>query len=158
MEDKAQISPDDEARRDAARTIQVVVEEHFDPGTRVELHLGLPRAVTEAELGRIGAHLHQNGMQDAQVLFGAAYSPDGSVLWENALQVRFTRPSRAARAQFLPFAFVLIAALGLVGITAYLGFKVGQVVEQIGRNLVPLALIGGGTVLLIMWMRQRKPA
>ena len=152
MDDEAQISHDDEAR-----TIQMVVEEHFNAGTRVALLLGLPREVTETQLGRIADHLHHHGMGDAQVQFGTSYNPAGSVLWDNTLRVEFTRPSREAKAQFLPFAFTLIAAMGLVGITAYLGFKVGQVVEQIGRNLVPLALIGVGAVVLIMWMRQRQP-
>lgn len=138
---------------DEARTIQMVVEEHFDPGTRVELLLGLPRPLVGDELDRIAAYLRQHGATDAHVSFGAVSDAE----WPNAIRAEFTRQARNPQAQFLPFVVLLIGAMGAVGITAFLGFKVGQVIEQLGRNLVPLAVLGVGAFLLYTFIRSRAP-
>lgn len=66
--------------------------------------------------------------------------------------IRFEVPRGYAT---LPFWVLLTLAIGAVGITGFLGWRVGDLVSAITKNLVPLALIGGGVFILYGLTRER---
>jgi ABC-type dipeptide/oligopeptide/nickel transport system permease component len=53
-----------------------------------------------------------------------------------------------------PLAVLIIVALGGVGIAAFLGWKVGNVIDALAKYIIPVTLIGvGGLVLAAYVMR-----
>lgn len=133
--------------------IQAVLEEHYNINQKVELLLGLPRELSDAEVAVFEQSLRQQGLQlTAPVQAGIAP-------WPSTLRMEFRRAARNPREiGVLPLAVLLPVALGAIGITGILGYKVGQVIESIGKNIVPLVLIGGAIWLGLVFMKTRVPA
>ena len=123
--------------------LQLLVEEHFDPGEPVEVLIGVPEEVSQDKAQEMQRYMNERGL-DAKVAFGS------SVDWPNTIRLEFTRPqNRRVEAKFLPLALLVIGALGVAGVGLILGFKIGGVLDQVGKNLVPLILILVGGIVLV---------
>ena len=130
---------------DSEQLLQRSIEEHSNPGQKVEVILALPRDLTAEELTFVQQELQSQGVNlTAPVQIGA--TPE----WENALRVEFRRPALKGYS-LLPL-IPIIGILGALGIGSFLAFKTGSVIESFGRNLVPLALITVGGLVLAAWV------
>ncbi len=126
----------------------------YKPGTPVEVFLGVDRDLSELELWQLQQDLVQGGLD----LLSPA-SMGATDWWANTLRLEFRAPYGQGPASIgmLPLAVLIILAAGAVGIAGILGWKVGSVVESLGKYIVPLALIGAAT-LVFMKVAERKKA
>ena len=131
-------------------SLQWQAEEHFSPGANVEAIIGLPRDLSGEELASLEAKLRQSGL-DLIDSPAVGYTSE----WPNALRLRFRRPVRVKGAAFLPLAVLLVLALGGIGITGIVGWKLGDVIEGISKNLLPIALITAGTIIAVAYVKSR---
>ena len=132
------------------KQLHSALQEFLGPGQRGELILGVPNPMGGDQLATLQAYLQSKGFM-ATVDFGSTSD------WSNAVRINFKRPSRSEYA-FLPLALppaaLIIAALGVVGVTGILGFKLGNVLDSLSRNLVPIAVIAAGAMVLIATVKR----
>lgn len=133
-------------------TLQLTVQEHFNPGQPIELLVGLPTDLSDQEVGRVKAELRQQGLPSSVEI--------GSGPWPTTLRFRFLRPARPRGVAVLPLAILIIGALGAVGVAGILGWQVGEVVKGVGdamaRSLIPLTLVVGGIWLFSRYVEARR--
>lgn len=109
----------------SAHALDLHIANHFGPGERVDLILELPRDLTAVELDKVQAELKGRGLElTAPIELGADRQ------WPDALRVQFPRPHRPAGTAVLPLGGLVIGALGAVGITGLLGWRIGDTVMQ----------------------------
>ena len=138
------------ALRSQLDSLQWQAEEHFAPGDKVEAIIGLPADLNATELSTLEAKLKASGLDLIDtVALGA--TPE----WPNALRIRFRRPLRMKGAAFLPLAVMLVLALGAIGITGIVGWKIGDVIGSIGQSLLPIALITAGTIIAVAYVKSK---
>ncbi len=132
--------------------LQAHIEEHFNVGDKVELILGMPAPLTAEEVSAFQSELAAQGLPlTAPVQFGSTDD------WKNAVRVEFRRPSFKGVGA-LPLAVLLVLAAGAVGVVGILGWKAGNVIDQISNYIVPLALIGGGVLIFMKLVESRSPS
>jgi len=130
------------------RALDRALMEFFSPGQKVELLLGLPRDISDQEVARMGQQLVNAGLDLHSIEMGSTKE------WPYALRMIFTRPYRPEGVAAWPLAVLIIVALGGVGIAAFLGWKIGNVIDALAKYIVPITLIGvGGLVLAAYVMR-----
>ncbi|MFH1486984.1 MAG: hypothetical protein ABIH46_13005 [Chloroflexota bacterium] len=130
------------------RSLDVALAENFAPGEPVSVIVGLPRAITREEFASVVSHLRSRGMN----LIRADYVSTSE--WSYALQLDFRRPSRSGYA-VLPLAVLIIGALGIIGIGSFVGFKLGNVMDSLAKNMVPIALIGVAGWVLVTYLGKQ---
>lgn len=137
-----------------AQALQEAVAKNYSPGQTVELFIGIGRDLSIDELSAVQERFAQGGLKLLSPLAIGA-SP-----WPNTLRLVFANPEEPPGVGFilaLPLAVLVIGALGVVGIGAFLGFKLGNVVDSLAKNLLPITLITVGG--LIVWgFLTRQPA
>ena len=127
------------------QAMQLQMEEHADRGQPVTVYLGVNRPVPVDEVAEIQQRVQQAGLRGARVRYGSFNGAD-------ALEITFRRPSRGPGAALLPLPVILVGGLGALTIIGILGFTVAS---QVSRNIVPLAIILGLTIVAIT-VAQRK--
>lgn len=132
--------------------LQRTMEEHFNPGRPVEILLGLPVDLSSTQLDLLNAELRSQGvplLSPAQI---------GSGPWPITLRLAVRRPQRSRGTGLLPLAVLIIGALGAVGVTGLLGWRLGEVISSMGealsRSLIPMTLILGGVWVLTKYMER----
>lgn len=128
--------------------LQRAIEEHYNPGQRCSVVLGLERELTDDEVGVLESELAQSGLR-------AKVEPGMAPEWPAAVRLEFTRPAKVQGVGVWPLAAVLVAALGAVGIVGILGWRLGEVVAALAKNLLPIALIGAATFLMYGFVTRR---
>lgn len=133
-------------------TLQLTVQEHFNPGQPVELLVGLPTDLSNQEVRRVEAELHQQGLRSSVEI--------GSGPWPTTLRFRFLRPARPRGVAVWPLAVLLIGAIGAVGVTGILGWRLGEAMGDIGaamaRSLIPLTLVVGGIWVFSRYVEAKR--
>jgi hypothetical protein len=130
------------------RALDRALMEFFSPGQKVELLLGLPRDISDQEVAQLEQQLVNAGLDLHSIEMGSTKE------WPYALRMIFTRPYRPEGVAVWPLAVLIIVALGGVGIAAFLGWKVGNVIDALAKYIIPVTLIGvGGLVLAAYVMR-----
>jgi hypothetical protein len=115
-------------------------------GKQIEISVNVDRVLSLADLNVIAARLKSNGVRVSNV-----ESSDSGLF-----KIRLENPGVPSSGQYgaLPLVVLIIGALGAVGVASVVGWKVSTVVDQIAKNLVPIALIGGGIFLLYSMVRK----
>lgn len=130
--------------------IDGIIAKSFKPGEKVELILGTPRDLTAAEIATFESSLTKQGITLlSPVEIGD--TPD----WPNALRVEIAAPDYKG-VGMLPLAVLLLLAAGVVGITTFLGIKVGTVVDQVSKYFVPTLLITFGFILGLALLKNPR--
>lgn len=130
------------------RSLDRAVMEFYSPGQKVELILGLPRDLSDQEVDQLEQRLLSSGLLLHSIEMGSTKQ------WPDALRMVFTRPNRPQGVAAWPLALLIITALGGLGITAFLGWKVGGVIDALAKYIIPVTLISvGGLVLAAYVMR-----
>lgn len=120
------------------------------PGSKVELIIGIDRSLSSAELSSVAQELGKSLNLADQIQLGATRE------WPNAIKMTFYNPVKQGGYSLLPIAVLIIGALGVVGVSAFLGWKLGTIFESIGKYIVPITLIvTGGFVLYGFATRKR---
>lgn len=122
--------------------LQHTMEEQFNSRQPVELLLGISRELPDHQVSLLDAELRHQGV----ALLGRVEI--GSGPWPVTLRLAVRRPPAVRGTGVLPLAVLLVGALGLVGITGIIGWRVGDVIKGLGdaltKSLVPITLILGG--------------
>jgi len=132
----------------AVDNLDNVVAKNFKPGSRVEMYLGIPRELTAEELTSYQQSLEANG---AKLMAPVEIGDYGNQ--PHVLKVALQAPSYSG-VGVLPLVVLLVLALGVVGIAAYTGVTIVNVIKQ---NMVPLAVIGGVMFLGALLIMSKKP-
>jgi len=129
--------------------LDYVITEHFDAGQPIDLRIPIPRDLNADELYTIRAYLEEPGLAVRTVKMSAP----------GELQIIFDRPSRPEGYAILPLVVLIIGALGTVGVGSFLGWKIGSgiqnIMDSIGKMIIPLAIVGGGIFLLNTWVKAK---
>ena len=128
--------------------LQRTIEEHYNPGQRVSVILGLARELTDDEVGILASTFAENGLH---VKVEAGSAPE----WPAAVRLEFNRPAKLKGVGAWPLAAVLITALGAAGIVGILGWRLGEVMGSLAKNLLPITLIGAATFLMYGFVTRR---
>ena len=108
------------------------------PG-KYELTLYTWNPLSQEKLNALQEEITSKGIRLTEDIYTILEKPPARTV------IRFEVPSGYA---VLPFWVLLTLAIGTVGITGFLGWKVGDVISKIGENLLPVLLLGGGIYLL----------
>jgi hypothetical protein len=135
--------------------LQYILNEHFGKGARVELVIGLHQPLIPDQVALFEQHLVESGVPlTAPVQFGE-YATKG---WSNALRIEFHNPgidsSHVGFVWWIPVA--IIGGLTLVGISGWIGFQVGELLQSLAKAVVPVALIIGGVYLASVALKDRR--
>lgn len=119
----------------------------FDPGTRLDLYMGIERSLSDNELQAFADGVAHQGVE-------IEFAEMGSGPWPNTLRMIFTRPNREGYGFLLPV-IVILGTLGFLGISGYLGFKLGNVIDAVSKYIIPLSLVAAGVTLLGFWVYRK---
>jgi len=132
--------------------LDYVITEHFNAGQKVDLRLAIPRDLNEDELYTVKRYLEEPGL----MVHSVKMSAPGEV------QILFDRPSRPEGYAILPLVVLVIGALGAVGVAGLLGWKIGEgignILDSIGRMIIPVAVIIAGGLILNSYLKSRRTA
>ena len=122
------------------------------PGSKVELTIGIDKDLSESQLASIAQSLSSNLVLTDTLQIGS--TPE----WPNALKLSFYNPVTPGQgiAFALPLVVLIIGALGVVGISSFLGFKIGNVVDSIAKYIIPITLISVGGLVLYGYVTRKK--
>ena len=136
-----------------AQDVQNYLDEHFTPGERLTMLVGLEQEPSDEELEKLSQALQEGGLHHV-VEMGATPT------WPQTLRLVFPKPSRQAHTLVVPFGVLLVGALAAAGLVAVLGIAVmkagSDLGEAIKKGIVPLAVIG--VAALVFSQRVRSPA
>ena len=128
------------------------VGEHFEAGDKVELFLGVGRALTQQEVATFQDELVSQGAQmTSPVDYG--YTEDLG----HTLRVEFIRPDMQGGVGFpvlLPL--ILVGGLAAIAVTSIIGWRMSQVIETFAKYLLPIAFIAAGTIIGISYFQSKK--
>ena len=126
----------------------------ISPGSKIELTLGIDRNLSASELALVAQSLNKNVTLTGNLEMGS--TPE----WPNALRMTFYNPynpiSQKGYAFALPLAVLIIGALGAVGVSAFLGFKLGNVIDALAKYIVPVTLILAGSFVLYGFATRKR--
>lgn len=134
-------------RGDNLSTLASAVMEHIRPGQRVDLTVGLRQEVGQEALDTLATTLNRGGLT-AAVEFGSTAE------WEKAVRIQFIRPRQRAGVSVLPLVVLLVGALGVVAVGGIVGFKLGNVLDSVAKNLPWIILATGGTIVALALIRE----
>ena len=126
--------------------IPSAIAEWVRPGRPVELIIGLGQPVSREHIAALEAKMASSGMP---IRADMGSTPE----WPNAMRLRFNRPRKVKGVAFLPLAVLLVGAIGAVGVTAFVGWKLGTAVTDISKRIVPLAIIAGVTFVALAYFK-----
>lgn len=111
--------------------------EHFNPGDRVQVLLGISHDLSDEELAQIALKMRDNGLGIEKFTFGP------STTWPYSLTFEFTRPARQG------YGFILLGVwlVGVVGALAFGAVLGWQITQTIRNNFIPTLVIGG-----VLWL------
>lgn len=127
--------------------LQKAVESRLRPGQKAEVFIGLSDDVTDEQVATIERELVDGG------LLLTSPVEVGTGPWSTTLRIGFVRPKGIGFVQ-IPLAAMLVLALGAVGVTGILGWKLGGMVDQVKRYVLPIALIAAGAYVLAQFARR----
>lgn len=90
--------------------------EHFNPGDRVQVLLGISQDLSEEELEQVALKMRNNGLGIEKFTFGP------STTWPYSLTFEFTRPSRQGYG-FIPVMTWLVSVVGMLTGPGILGWE-----------------------------------
>ena len=131
------------------RALDIAIPEHYAPGQVVDLFLELPRELRHDEVLAVRRNLESQGLDIRSAQMGAFGD------WPNTLRLQFKRPARPQGYAVLPLAVMVIGALGAVGVASFLGWKLGNIVDSIGKNILPILAIGVAGLLGYKFLQQK---
>jgi len=112
---------------------------NFDPRKTLKLDLALDHSLSYPELVIFGDYLVEHGMNIQKVSNG-----------NDSVSILFVRPSREGRG-FLGIAAIVLGGLSALGLAGFAGFKL---TDAIADNLVPISLIGLGTLVVLFYITR----
>lgn len=124
-------------------SLQAAIDQ-LPPGP-IEVIIGLPREINYHELNLIEKELRKR-IDLIEVQYGS--TPE----WNNALKVVFSKHNPIPTFLIIP----MIYALGIVGIGGILGWRIGEVIREIGRHILPISLVAIGAWVFVEVMKIRK--
>lgn len=116
----------------------------YKPGAKLYLDIESPRDLSAEELGMVQEELQKQGMLlTAPVQIGTGD-------WPNTLKIQFQNPSGyGMQVGVLPLVVMIIAALGIVGIGAMVGWRLGDIIkENVAPILITTAIVILGFALI----------
>ncbi len=139
-----------------AEVMQLHLDKSYKTGEAIDLIIGIPKNLSIEELSQVQASLLSQGVR---VLEPIEIGSEDTEKWQNAVRMKVSyNPIPKGEVGFLPLAVLIIAALGAVGVTGIIGWKIGGVFDAVKKNFVPVFLIGiGGIVLLALILRPAIP-
>ena len=141
------------ASADDINGIQYVLEEHFMPGQPVQMLLGLGYDLTGEQVDAFGQYLTNGGLQ---LLSPIKMVHDSE--WGPSIFMEFKRPVQEGVGFAWAIPLLFVGGLAAIGVTAFIGWQVGEVLGQIARYLVPVALIAAGTYLVAQLIKGKQGA
>jgi len=121
-----------------------IIAEHFNPGDKVKLDIGVDTLPSQVQISQLNTYLLSQGatlIKPATAFLDKKLGP--------TISLQFEIPQYREGVGFIwwiPLA--IVGGLGLIGITAVVGWRMSQVVESLAKWLLPITL--GVAALIIL--------
>jgi len=130
--------------------IEYIIKEHLNEGATVDLRIGLDQPMTADQLTGFQEYLVTGGLKLTSPLKMV------STPWPNTVELQFKRPAHHEGVGFAwELALLVIGGLAFVGIVSFIGYQIGEVIGQIAKYILPVALIFAATYLLSKQIEKR---
>ncbi len=123
--------------------LEDIIREFYEPGQAVEVVLSLPRSLDLGEQDRVTEELFRRGVEVISV-------DQPAEPYDYTLRLRFRQPSVEGYA--IPVIIGIVGILGALGIGGILVWGVKGYVDTLARNMIPIALIVTGGLVLMAWV------
>ena len=133
--------------------LQEYLAKNVPVGKPVELFIGVERDLNSDELDMLQDDLLAGGLE---LLDPISIGTSGD--WENAVRLKFKRPAfpGPGTVGLIPLWLILTGGLAAIGLSGAIGWKLGNIVDSVAKNIVPIALILGG-LWVVTRMATKSP-